>query len=293
MLRAFAVFAEELNFTHAARRVGLSQPALFERVRRLAEHVGSSLYKKEGRVLSLTPVGVEVAAFAREQLRDGHALLARLQGRAARRPVLAAGEGSYLYVLGPVLAGLDVDLLTLGGPRASDAVLTGRADVAFGSWDVVADPLVATPVLTTPMCAAVREDHPLASGATVTLAKLGRHRLILAPEGQRHRDVVGRAVAAVSGPLLPPVTADGWPLMLAFAAMGQGVAVVNGTCRAPPGVVLRPIPELGTITYSALRRRDRAAGTLHDALCGIPTEEAALKYANATLRTREAPDCRR
>ncbi|WP_437873430.1 helix-turn-helix domain-containing protein [Sorangium sp. So ce363] len=31
LLRAFVAFADPLNFTHAARRVGLSQPALFER----------------------------------------------------------------------------------------------------------------------------------------------------------------------------------------------------------------------------------------------------------------------
>ena len=35
LLRAFVAFADELHFTRAAARVGLSQPALFERVQRL------------------------------------------------------------------------------------------------------------------------------------------------------------------------------------------------------------------------------------------------------------------
>ena len=258
LLFAFSVFAEELNFTRAARRVGLSQPALFERVRRLTEEVGAPLYRKEGRRLLLTGQGVEVAAFARQELQRGRRFLDRLRGTSSSRLTLAAGEGSFLYLLGPALTDFpgELELLTLGGPDAAQAVLTGRADLAVGSWDVCPDALVQRPLLSTPLCAAVRGSHPLAAQATVSLRDLGRHRLILAPDGQRHRALVGRAVASVGEGPSSVLTADGWPLMLSFAAMGLGVAVVNGTCHVPPGVVLRPIPELGRIAYSALMRRD-------------------------------------
>jgi hypothetical protein len=43
--------------------------------------------------------------------------------------------------------------------------------------------------------------------------------------------------------------------MLKFAELGLGVAIINASCELPSGVVARPIPELGTVTYRLLRRR--------------------------------------
>jgi hypothetical protein len=43
--------------------------------------------------------------------------------------------------------------------------------------------------------------------------------------------------------------------MLQFAALGLGLAVVNGICTPPRGVVLRPVPELGTVCYRLVTRR--------------------------------------
>jgi hypothetical protein len=34
-----------------------------------------------------------------------------------------------------------------------------------------------------------------------------------------------------------------------------GLAVVNGICTPPRGVVLRPVPELGTVCYRLVTRR--------------------------------------
>src|SRR5688572_224198 len=68
LLRAFDAFATTLNFTHAAKQIHLSQPALHERVRKLADLVGAVLYERKGRVIALTDTGRSLAAFARETL---------------------------------------------------------------------------------------------------------------------------------------------------------------------------------------------------------------------------------
>jgi DNA-binding transcriptional LysR family regulator len=273
---AFDAFAGELNFTRAARRIGLSQPALFDRVQRLAGELGVVLYRREGRALTLTPEGKRTAAFARESLARAAAFARELRGEAAReRATLAAGEGAYLYLLRPALAaylasGAELDLLTLGGANACEALRSGRADLALAAIDVVPDDLVGREVHKTAMHVAMAARHPLARRRSVRLAELARERLVLPPEGRTHRDFVGRALASRGLELLPPVEADGWPLMLQFAALGLGVAIVNGICTAPKGVVLRRVPELGTIAYRLLRRRhgtlSPAAARLHEAI---------------------------
>lgn len=260
LLRAFAAFASTLSFTRAARRIGLSQPALFDRVRRLSEAVGAPLYRREGQALQLTDTGVTVAAFARSLLQQTHGFAQQLEGVGLQRVVLAAGEGAYLYLLGPALAEisargeLELVLHTRGGPATARAVASGEAHLGIGVYDLLPEGTDATELISTSLCAAVPEHHPLALRETVTLSELASHRLIVAPSGQHHRELISRAVASLGAPLIDPVEASGWPLMLSFAAAGLGVAVVNGICTPPPGVVLRRLPQLGTLTYWLLRR---------------------------------------
>jgi len=263
LLRAFDAFAETLGFTAAAKRIGLSQPALHERVGRLSERLGVTLYEREGRAIHLTPAGEEVAAYARETLARAARFTSRLQGLAHRdRVVLAAGEGSFLYLLGPAVARFhrrdeaDLELRTLGAPDACDAVRTGAAHLAVAVVDLVPRDLVARDLLETPLVVAMKRSHPLAKKRKVSLAALADHPLILPPPGRSHRDFVGRAIARLGRELAAPIEADGWPLILSFAAAGLGLAIVNGCCALPRGVVSRPVPELGTVRYRLLHRRD-------------------------------------
>lgn len=274
LLRAFAAFADALNFTHAARAVGLSQPALFERIQRLAEQVGAALYEREGRQLRLTEAGARVAAFAREELARAHAFVHELRGEAQREAVaLAAGEGSYLYLLGPALKAfarerpdVSLRLLTRGSRDAVTAVREGAAQLGVAVLDLVPEDMQVRDLVTTPLCVAFAASHRLAGKRTIKLADLAGERLILTPSGQAHRDLVGRALAGLPGSGEPPIEADGWPLMLKFAGLGLGVAIVNGVCELPRGVVTRPLRELGSVTYRVFWRRGAA---LAPAACAL------------------------
>ena len=53
-LRAFSAFADTGNFTRAAERLSLTQPAVFGQVKKLSAWAGVPLYRREGRALVLT-----------------------------------------------------------------------------------------------------------------------------------------------------------------------------------------------------------------------------------------------
>jgi DNA-binding transcriptional LysR family regulator len=275
LLLAFVAFAETLNFTRAAKAVGLSQPALFERVQRLGELLELPLYRRSGRSLELTPQGVQVAAYAREAHEHGQRFLAELRGEPRPAEVtLAAGEGSYLYLLGEALRRFraarigPLRLFTLGARDACAAVLQGEAHLAVCALDMVPPRLHAEEIRRTPMCVTLPREHPLARRRSLKLRELAGERLILAPAGQLHRDFVGRALGRVGFDVIDPIEADGWPLMLRFAQLGLGIAFVNELCSVPKGLVLRPVPELGSVTYRLVRRRGARLSPAAERLAG-------------------------
>lgn len=53
----FEILAAELNFRRAAARLGISQPSLTRRIRRLEHHVGTYLFERYPREIRLTPAG--------------------------------------------------------------------------------------------------------------------------------------------------------------------------------------------------------------------------------------------
>lgn len=260
-LRAFAAFGEELNFTRAAARLHLSQPAVHVQVRKLSEHLGKTLYVKRGRRLELTEDGRRTLAFARELLERCARFGAELRGDAEETPAaLSAGEGACLYLLGPglraFLAGGDRLRLFLGdAERTLDAVRTGEAHVGVAPIASAPPDLDVAPLAVVGQHLVLPPDHPLATRPALDLADLEGARLIVPPAGRPQRVALDDALAAAGVHCHIAVEARGWPLALHLAALGVGLALVNDFCPPPPGLTARPVRGLAPRTYAALRLR--------------------------------------
>lgn len=263
LLRAFAVFAAHRNLTRAARALHVSQPALHAQLARLGESLGVALYRRHGRGLALTPDGERVAAFAREVTERCERFAHELHGVAPSRPlVLCAGAGSYLYLLGePLRAWLaapphPLRLVTADRDAAVEAVRGGEAQLGVAPLDAEVDGVRAEPLAVVPLAAALPATSPLAASARLRLRDLAGQRLVLPTPDRPHRRFVDDALRAEGVDATVAVEANGWELALRFVELGLGASVVSGFCRAPPGVVLRPLTDLPAKTYHLLRRDD-------------------------------------
>src|SRR4029450_5941066 len=56
-LAYFVAIAEERNFTRAAERIPIAQPAISQQIRRLEAELGESLFLRDRRGIQLTPAG--------------------------------------------------------------------------------------------------------------------------------------------------------------------------------------------------------------------------------------------
>lgn len=272
-LTAFVAFAECLNFTRAAEQLHISQPALHVQVRKLGESLSAQLYVRRGRALELTVEGQKLLAFAREQLERDSAFVEGMRGGAHVDVVtLAAGEGTFMYLLGDAIKRFQhasrakLCVLTRDRDQALDALRLGQAQLAVTVVDEEPAGFVARPVARVGAAVVLPKTHRLAGRRSLSIAELDGEPLIAPAEGRPQRAMLAKAWREAGATWKPAVEANGWELILHFARLGLGIAVVNDFCRPPTGMIMKPLRGLPRIQYQLLRRRERVCSDAVTAL---------------------------
>lgn len=252
-LFAFVAFAEDRNFTRAAARLHLSQPALHVQIKKLGAAVGRPLYARVGRELVLTPEGERLAAYGREIRERGDLVLGELRGERAVGPtVLAAGQGAFRYLLGPAIRRFrhPLTVRVLAGPEAIEAVRSARAHVGVVAATVPPDG--AATLRAVGQHVILPATHRLADRRALTARDLAGEAIVVAPAGSAHRTMVEQYLGAVEWTRAVEVT--GWELMVHFARLGLGLAIVNDFCEAPRGMAAVRLAGAPSITYHVIAR---------------------------------------
>lgn len=229
-LRYFTAVAEELNFTTAARRLGIAQPPLSRAIRSLEARLGTRLLERTTRQVMLTPAGEVLLSHARPALDAVAAAERRTRRAGATEPRLlvvtkAGGDAGLLpaileaYAQEPDQIRAEVVFSPIG--EQLPMLCDGRADVGLlhGPWDTDdprAEMLDMETLRTEPLVAVLPIGHRLARRQQLSFAELSDEPLARWP-GQP---------GSVSGPLVR----DGTQLLEAVA-LGQTVALLPGSIR--------------------------------------------------------------
>jgi DNA-binding transcriptional LysR family regulator len=263
-LRAFGVFAEHRSFTAAASRLRISQPSLHVKIRKLGAALGVELYQRQGRELRLTPAGRRLAEFAEESGRRVTELLAELRGQAP--PVrIAAGRGALRWVVSPAVlalrrSGRAVQLTVANREAALAALGSSAADVAVIAFDPPPRTLGSQLIAEYPQVLVVGARHPLADRVQLHLTDLAELDLLVPPPHRPHRRAVDRALERAGVSWQAAAEVDGWDLMVHFADLGLGAAIVNGCVGVPRRLRAVPIVDLPAVRYWAVWRPSRQPG---------------------------------
>ena len=188
-LRYFIRVAEELNFTKAAEKLRIAQPALSRQVRDLEDEVGVDFFKRSTRGVTLTAEGKLFLAETRE-------LLANLDQSIEKVRALTRGDYGGLNVgysptptmefLNPVLTqfrkeapGINLSLHDLSGNELIAGLHDGSLDLALMQKprSVAAGGMVFETVKTYPICVAMAKNHPLAKRRRLTTGDLANQSL--------------------------------------------------------------------------------------------------------------------
>ncbi|MFF3465597.1 LysR family transcriptional regulator [Streptomyces sp. NPDC002619] len=254
LLSAFVTVAEELHFTRAAARLYVAQQALSRDVRRLERELGSELFVRTTRQVTLTADGERLVPFARRVLAAQDDLLAAF-GQA--RPLLVDLNSPGLVTGRRVLhrareLAPDCELMARyesGLTGAAAELLAGRLDASFGRFAGL-DPALRTgleqqPVRYEPMAVVLPDDHPLAARKTVPLSSLAGETVYAGAGNPRTPEWTGLARQLFEGrgiriaPPLPLAVGDEEFERIMAKTRHPILAVVD--FPAMPRTVLRPL----------------------------------------------------
>ena len=285
-LRYFLVLAEELNFTRAAHRLHIAQPALSQQIRALERDFGAPLLERNSRGCRLTAVGEVVAREADELL--AHAEASRERIRAA----VGGRQGQLRLALtrsargGPVDALLgafrthhpDVDLVVRTGWTSHNIteLLAGRLDAAFVRPPLDGEGLECRHIAREELLVAVPADHLLARERRVTRGHIAAEPVILWPRENAPgmHDLITRQLWPDGGPRIVREEPDDEQLLLSVAS-GTGIAPVpEGRARALriPGVRLKRVTApMPTVDLALAHRPAGAAPALRGLLSLVDT----------------------
>ncbi len=181
-LNVFVEAAQTENFSVAARRLFLSQPAVSLHIRHLEQRFGIELFHRNGRNLTLTPAGKALLPMAQALLRQARALEESVrgwQGKIIGELSIACSTTVGKYVLPRLVAGfrrcypdVQVSVYVMSRRAAVDRLLEGRADVAVVSAYLWHPDLEFQPFLEDQIILIVPPTHPWADGRTITPAML-------------------------------------------------------------------------------------------------------------------------
>src|SRR3954451_2066883 len=201
-LRYLVALAEERNFTRAAAREHIAQPALSQQIRRLEEQVGIALVERTTRRVALTSAGELLVGRARRILREVDSARAELEA-------LTGIETGHVFVgvlhtMGPVdvslvLAefherhpGVELTVREQSSEELAAMLRDDEIDLAFLSVTerVEGEGLALRQLVSEELVLVVAPGHRLAGRRRVRMAELSGEEVISYREGSRLRELL-------------------------------------------------------------------------------------------------------
>jgi DNA-binding transcriptional LysR family regulator len=201
-LEYFCQLAVIGNFTRAANKIGIAQPALSITIQKLEKEVGLKLINRAEKNAILTAEGQVLYKLATELLSQAKQVELELEElkdleRGTIRFGVSAMMGSYYFP--KVLTdfkqeypNIKIHLVDQGTAALEKMLLNGELDIALVRGDLENPQLRYTELIDEEIVAGMVKTHPLASEKTLSLAQFCQQPLVLFHEGYFLREVVSQ-----------------------------------------------------------------------------------------------------
>jgi DNA-binding transcriptional LysR family regulator len=199
-LEYFCQLAVIGNFTRAANKIGIAQPALTIAIQKLENEIGLKLINRAEKNAILTAEGQTLYKLANQLLSQAKQVKLELEelknlNRGTIRFGVSAMMGSYYFpkvltAFKQEYPNIKIHLVDQGTAALEKMLLNGELDLALVRGDLEKPQLRYTELINEEIVAGMVKTHPLTLEKTLSLAQFCQQPLVLFHEGYFLRDVI-------------------------------------------------------------------------------------------------------
>lgn len=233
-LQYFMAICEELHFTKAAEKMGVSAPNVSQQIRRLEEELGVLLFDRMGKTIVLTEAGAILrehgaAMFGHlQQASDAIADLKKMQGGSLSIGVLP-GDADLMFnalLLDFHQTYPAISLSLLETMKVTEQVLDRSIDIGVTIGPVSDERLTSIPLFHEEFALAVSRDDPLAAESLIPLNKLRSLKMVMFPPEHQCRKLIDRFCMDNGFALQPHMVTTTLSSLLQMVQSGVGACVL-------------------------------------------------------------------
>ncbi|MBT5266336.1 MAG: LysR family transcriptional regulator [Rhodospirillaceae bacterium] len=233
-LRAFHAVASHGGFTKAANRLGLTQPAVSDHVRKLEQRFDVQLFHRHKRTVFPTELGVRLLEITRRQFElEDEAIELLQESQALRAGNLKIALGAPFHIVEVIAAfqaeypGVQISLTQGNSNEVLTQLLEYGADIGELGEAPDDERLLVMPLRADRMVAFVRKDHKWAKRKKITLTELSQETLVLREPGSATRRITEQELDRLK--IKPPLVlnVEGREASREAVAAGLGVGIVS------------------------------------------------------------------
>jgi DNA-binding transcriptional LysR family regulator len=244
-LKAFLAVAEAASFSNAAEVLHLTQPAVSKRIAALEHHLGTPLFDRIGRQVTLTEAGNALLPHAlavTSSLEQATQSIRDLGGTVSGRLRLATSHHIGLHRLPPILrrfseaypeVALDIDFMD--SEQAHERIARGHLELGVVTLaPEVESSLLATPIWEDPLDFMAAAGHPLCRGGKLSLARLAEHPVIMPGDATYTGRIIRGLFERENLKLQVSLSTNYLETIRMMASVGLGWTLLPRTMLEPP-----------------------------------------------------------
>ena len=270
LLKYVVAVAETSNFTRAAERLFLSQPALSKQIRELEEDIKFPIFDRSRGGVRITPAGEMIVAYAKESLRARNELLEMARAvHLGKVSPLRLGFSSFVSdnllqcfreTYSQMFPGCEIHLAGGESVQILQRISQGILDCAILPMPIDNDIFHVQQISQSPLVLCMRSDDPLALQNQVNIQDVvSRIKIFRDPELQpsaHSRLVEMFAELGITLHLACSATTPGQIQWMVKA--GYGLALIDRVSSLDSGLATRPLAGIDWTADTAFVHHNRA-----------------------------------
>ncbi|KRE36277.1 LysR family transcriptional regulator [Paenibacillus sp. Soil724D2] len=236
-LECFKAICEELHFTRAAERLGITQPTLSYQIKLLEDEMGTPLFSRIGKKIAITEAGsilhnhcstiFGALTGAREEI---------FELQHIERGTLSIG--ALIGEINELVSSLLVDFhkkypkiqIKLNGlVDVVEPLILNELDFAVTILPVEDERLRIVPLYVEDFYFVVKSDHPFADHKTISFEEIKKEPVIMFPSTHRCRKMIDSACSSLGFDLKPKIETTTIRSLLMLVRSGAGVSILSKT----------------------------------------------------------------